>query len=50
VAIAAIERLASDRRLREALVTAGLENAARETLEAQLDRLAAFIRAAVVAL
>lgn len=44
-AIAAIERVASDRRMRDALVTAGLENAARETLEAQLDRLAAFIRA-----
>jgi glycosyltransferase involved in cell wall biosynthesis len=45
VAIAAVQRVANDRRLRESLVTAGLENAARETLEAQLDRLAAFIRA-----
>ena len=46
-AIAAIERLASDQQLRASLVAAALENAAHETLEAQLDRLAAFIRTAL---
>jgi glycosyltransferase involved in cell wall biosynthesis len=41
-AIAALERVAADEELRRRLVTAAHENVGRETLEAQLDRLAAF--------
>jgi len=48
-AIAATERLAADVRLRQQLVAAGLENARQETLEAQLDRVAAFLRRSVPA-
>lgn len=48
-AIAAVERLADDAQLRERLVRAALENAERETLEAQLDRLTAFFCAHVPA-
>lgn len=45
-AIAALERLAGERELRERLVRAALANARDETLEAQLDRLATFFGAA----
>ena len=38
----AVAGLATDGRVRERLVRAGLESAARETREAQLDRIAAF--------
>lgn len=48
-AIAAVERLAADPQLRARLVEAALENAERETLEGQLDRVAAFFRAHVPA-
>lgn len=40
----ALERLAADEPLRSRLIAAGLENAARETMDAQLDRLAAFLK------
>jgi glycosyltransferase involved in cell wall biosynthesis len=40
----ALGRLAVDAALRERLVRAGLEHASQETLEANLDRLAAFFR------
>jgi glycosyltransferase involved in cell wall biosynthesis len=43
-AAAALSRLAEDPQLRRRLVEAGLANAAGETREAQLDRIAAFIR------
>jgi glycosyltransferase involved in cell wall biosynthesis len=39
---AALERLAGDEHLRHDLVTAGLENAARETTEAQIERVLGF--------
>jgi glycosyltransferase involved in cell wall biosynthesis len=45
-AATALESLAADEELRRRLVVAGLENAARETLDAQLDRVAAFLREA----
>jgi glycosyltransferase involved in cell wall biosynthesis len=48
-AVAALERLADDEELRRGLCAAGLANAEHETLEAQLDRLAAFFREAVSA-
>jgi glycosyltransferase involved in cell wall biosynthesis len=41
-AVAALRRLADDEEMRRRLVTTAHENATRETLEAQLDRLAAF--------
>lgn len=41
-AVEALERLRTDEALRRRLVEAGLENAARETTEAQLDRIAEF--------
>jgi glycosyltransferase involved in cell wall biosynthesis len=41
-AVEALQRLATDRELREGLIARGCETAARETLEAQLDRTAAF--------
>ena len=44
-AAAALSRFADEPQLRRRLVEAGLANAARETREAQLDRIAAFIRA-----
>lgn len=43
-AVEALERLRTDQTLREGLVEAGLENARRETTQAQLDRIAAFAR------
>lgn len=46
-AVEAVERLARDPKLRARLISAGLANAARETMEAQLDRITEFIRAAV---
>jgi glycosyltransferase involved in cell wall biosynthesis len=45
-AIAAVRRLAAEPDLRDRLVRAGSEHVEHETLEAQLDRLAAFVRAA----
>lgn len=45
-AIAALRRLEAEPALRDALAEAGFEHAQHETLEAQLDRLAAFVRAA----
>jgi glycosyltransferase involved in cell wall biosynthesis len=39
---AAVERLAGDPALRERLIRAGLEHAEANTLEAHLDKLAAF--------
>jgi len=45
-AVAAIQRIADDEDLRVRLVTAGLEHARGETLEAQLDRLSAFLHEA----
>jgi glycosyltransferase involved in cell wall biosynthesis len=47
-AAAALARLADDEALRRKLVLAGLANASARTLEAELDRLAAFLRAATV--
>jgi glycosyltransferase involved in cell wall biosynthesis len=47
-AVAALERLAHDPDLRRRLVLAGLEHARRETLEAQVERLATFIAQARV--
>jgi glycosyltransferase involved in cell wall biosynthesis len=44
-AVAALQQVAADEELRRRLVTAAHENAERETLEAQLDRLAAFFAA-----
>lgn len=46
-AAAAITRLESDPELRRRLIAAGNENARRETMEAQLERIAAFLRAGV---
>lgn len=46
-AIAAVQRIAHDEELRRTLVSAALEHAAGETLEAQLDRLATFLGTAV---
>ncbi len=46
-AIAALERLAADTTLREQLVRTGLEHAADNTLEAHLDKVAAFFEAAL---
>jgi glycosyltransferase involved in cell wall biosynthesis len=45
--VRAVERLAAEPDLRERLITDGLANAERETLEAQLDRLAEFLGAAI---
>jgi glycosyltransferase involved in cell wall biosynthesis len=45
-AAGALARLAGDAALRERLVRAGLAHARAETMERQLDRLAAFVRAA----
>ncbi len=42
-AVAALERLASDEALRASLIRAGLDHAAGETIEAQLDRVASFL-------
>jgi glycosyltransferase involved in cell wall biosynthesis len=42
-AVEALERVRRDERLREALVRAALENAMTETLDAQLDRVSAFL-------
>jgi glycosyltransferase involved in cell wall biosynthesis len=44
-AVQALERLRDDEDLRGELVATGLEQAARETMEAQLDRIADFLRA-----
>ena len=44
-AAVALERLRDDVALREGTIRAGSENAARETLDVQLDRIAAFFRA-----
>ena len=44
-AVEALERLATDPDLRRRLVEAGLKHAAQETMEAQHDRLLAFLRA-----
>jgi glycosyltransferase involved in cell wall biosynthesis len=46
-AIGALERLAADPALRERLVRTGLEHMQGETMEAHLDRVAAFFAAAV---
>jgi glycosyltransferase involved in cell wall biosynthesis len=46
-AIEALERLATDRELRERLIRDGLEHAGNETLEAHLDKVAAFFDAAL---
>jgi hypothetical protein len=43
--VAALERLAADPALRRRLVTTGRAEAEHETLEAQLDRLVAFVSA-----
>jgi glycosyltransferase involved in cell wall biosynthesis len=43
-AVHALERLRTDEQLRTELVRAGLEHAGRQTKEAQLDRIAEFIR------
>lgn len=48
-AVAALERLVEDESLRRRLVLAGLENARRETMEAQLDRVAQFLREELLA-
>jgi glycosyltransferase involved in cell wall biosynthesis len=45
-AVAALRRLAAEPELRERLISAGHERAQRETIERQLDDLAAFVRAA----
>jgi len=45
-AIAALRRIAAEPALRDRLVSAGAEHIEHETLEAQLDRLAAFVAAA----
>ena len=42
-AVAALERLSGDAELRARLIRAGLEIARRETMEAQLDRIAEFV-------
>lgn len=44
--VRALERLAAEPELRRSLVEAGLANAARETMDAQLDRIGDFLRAA----
>jgi glycosyltransferase involved in cell wall biosynthesis len=44
-AAAAVERMADDGALRRDLVGRGLENAGEQTMEAQLDRIVAFLRA-----
>lgn len=46
-AAAAVERLASDASLRERFVRRGLEHVAGETMDAQLDRIAAFFAASI---
>jgi len=46
-AIAALERLAADPSLRERLIRAGLEHAEANTLEAHLDKVAAFFESAL---
>lgn len=46
-AVEAIERLRNDQALRKRLVLAGLEQASRETLEAQGERVLAFLRASL---
>ena len=43
-AVGALERLAEDEALRRQLIEAGLENAARETMDAQIDRILDFLR------
>jgi glycosyltransferase involved in cell wall biosynthesis len=43
-AVEALERLRTDEQLRTELVRAGIEHAGRQTKEAQLDRIAEFIR------
>jgi glycosyltransferase involved in cell wall biosynthesis len=48
-AIEAMQRIAGDADLRRRLVSSALEHASHETLETQLDRLAGFLRAAVLA-
>jgi glycosyltransferase involved in cell wall biosynthesis len=48
-AAAALERLAAEPQLRRRLVLAGIEQARRETLEAQVERLAAFMAQAAAA-
>lgn len=48
-AVAAVERLAGDPGLRRRLAAAGLRIAARETMEAQLERHAAFFAAGIAA-
>jgi glycosyltransferase involved in cell wall biosynthesis len=45
----ALERIACDEALRRTLILAGLENASRETLEAQLDRIWEFFAASLPA-
>jgi hypothetical protein len=42
-AVVALERLASDERLRNDLIRAGLEHVEHETEEAQLDRVSEFL-------
>jgi glycosyltransferase involved in cell wall biosynthesis len=44
-AVSAVERVAADEALRRDLVVRGLENAREQTMEAQLDRIVAFLRA-----
>ena len=46
-AVAALERLAADRVLREWLICEGLDHAREESLEAQLDRISAFLGGAL---
>jgi glycosyltransferase involved in cell wall biosynthesis len=46
-AVEALTRLRGDGELRERLIRAGLRNARAETMEAQLDRIAAFLRSAL---
>jgi glycosyltransferase involved in cell wall biosynthesis len=46
-AVDALERLAGDEELRRTFVERGLERAGTETMDAQLERIAAFLRAAV---
>ena len=43
-AIGAVERLARDELLRRRLIEAGLENAARETMDAQIERILEFFK------
>jgi glycosyltransferase involved in cell wall biosynthesis len=44
-AVAVLERLAADPGLRDGLVARGLDNVRGQTMEAQLDRIAAFFSA-----